>query len=226
MRLIDLFLTMPYIAVAATLAYRYAGRANGWVYLAVILAALAWMPIARVMRGVFLSLREKEYVEAAQGPRCDRPAHHLPASPPQRRGPDHRQRHPYRRHRHPRRDRAVLPRSRHSTAGHVARPARQLRRQQAATDRPWLFYFPGLFIIIIVLTVNFVGDGLRDAFDPDPDQGAGLWRRTRGRHRPTRAMSSTPWRPRATTSKATADRPSRVGGGCWIRLPGTHHCWS
>jgi peptide/nickel transport system permease protein len=38
--------------------------------------------------------------------------------------------------------------------------------QQAATTRPWLFYFPGLVIIVIALTVNFVGDGLRDAFDP------------------------------------------------------------
>jgi peptide/nickel transport system permease protein len=32
--------------------------------------------------------------------------------------------------------------------------------------RPWLFYFPGIFIILIALTVNFIGDGLRDAFDP------------------------------------------------------------
>ena len=38
--------------------------------------------------------------------------------------------------------------------------------QQAATTRPWLFYFPGLFIVLIALTVNFIGDGLRDAFDP------------------------------------------------------------
>jgi peptide/nickel transport system permease protein len=38
--------------------------------------------------------------------------------------------------------------------------------QQAAQTRPWLFYFPGLMIIIIALTINFVGDGLRDAFDP------------------------------------------------------------
>ena len=36
----------------------------------------------------------------------------------------------------------------------------------AALTRPWLFYFPGLFIIVIALTINFVGDGLRDAFDP------------------------------------------------------------
>jgi peptide/nickel transport system permease protein len=31
---------------------------------------------------------------------------------------------------------------------------------------PWLFYFPGLFIILIALAVNFIGDGLRDALDP------------------------------------------------------------
>ena len=35
-----------------------------------------------------------------------------------------------------------------------------------ATTRPWLFYFPGLIIVIIALTINFIGDGLRDAFDP------------------------------------------------------------
>src|SRR3989338_6773062 len=31
---------------------------------------------------------------------------------------------------------------------------------------PWLWIFPGLFILLAVLSVNFVGDGLRDAFDP------------------------------------------------------------
>ncbi len=36
----------------------------------------------------------------------------------------------------------------------------------AVGGRGWLFYFPGLFIILIALTVNFIGDGLRDALDP------------------------------------------------------------
>ena len=40
------------------------------------------------------------------------------------------------------------------------------RYQAASTTRPWLFYIPGVFIVIIALCVNFVGDGLRDAFDP------------------------------------------------------------
>jgi peptide/nickel transport system permease protein len=38
--------------------------------------------------------------------------------------------------------------------------------QAAFSTRPWLFWFPGLFIILICLSINFVGDGLRDAFDP------------------------------------------------------------
>ena len=38
--------------------------------------------------------------------------------------------------------------------------------RSAVETRPWLFYFPGLMIILIALTANFIGDGLRDAFDP------------------------------------------------------------
>jgi peptide/nickel transport system permease protein len=38
--------------------------------------------------------------------------------------------------------------------------------QNAFNTRPWLFWWPGLFIVAIALSVNFIGDGLRDAFDP------------------------------------------------------------
>jgi len=38
--------------------------------------------------------------------------------------------------------------------------------QTASQTRPWLFYWPGIMIISIALSVNFIGDGLRDAFDP------------------------------------------------------------
>jgi ABC-type dipeptide/oligopeptide/nickel transport system permease subunit len=38
--------------------------------------------------------------------------------------------------------------------------------QGAFTTRPWLFVWPGVFIVIIVLCIQFIGDGLRDAFDP------------------------------------------------------------
>jgi peptide/nickel transport system permease protein len=38
--------------------------------------------------------------------------------------------------------------------------------QESFSTRPWLFWYPGIFIIVIALCVNFIGDGLRDAFDP------------------------------------------------------------
>jgi len=38
--------------------------------------------------------------------------------------------------------------------------------QNAFTTRPWLFWWPGMIIVAIALSVNFLGDGLRDAFDP------------------------------------------------------------
>lgn len=38
--------------------------------------------------------------------------------------------------------------------------------QSAFSTRPWLFWWPGLFIVLLALSVNFIGDGLRDAFDP------------------------------------------------------------
>jgi peptide/nickel transport system permease protein len=31
---------------------------------------------------------------------------------------------------------------------------------------PWLWFFPGMMILLTVLSINFVGDGLRDALDP------------------------------------------------------------
>jgi len=41
---------------------------------------------------------------------------------------------------------------------------------QAAETRPWLFYFPGLAILLIVLSINMIGDGIRDAFDPSANR--------------------------------------------------------
>jgi peptide/nickel transport system permease protein len=38
--------------------------------------------------------------------------------------------------------------------------------QASFSVRPWLFWWPGLFIITLALTINLIGDGLRDAFDP------------------------------------------------------------
>jgi len=40
------------------------------------------------------------------------------------------------------------------------------QNESAFQTRPWLFWWPAAFIVILSLLVNFVGDGLRDAFDP------------------------------------------------------------
>jgi peptide/nickel transport system permease protein len=38
--------------------------------------------------------------------------------------------------------------------------------QDSFNFAPWLFWWPGVIIILIALSINFIGDGLRDAFDP------------------------------------------------------------
>ncbi len=166
MRMVDLVLTIPTLAVLLVLSRRVVGSGDGgWFWLAVIIAALVWTPIARIVRAEVLSVREKEFVEAARaaGARNRRiiVRHILPnivgsvivaatltmAA-------------------------AILIETTLSYLGlGVRAPDTSLGRlvadgQTAAQTRPWLFYFPGLVIIVIVLCVNFVGDGLRDAFDP------------------------------------------------------------
>src|SRR5918997_3452695 len=165
MRFTDLVLTIPSIAILAVLAATVTEQAGNWFFIGLVLALLLWVYIARVVRGTFLSLREKEFVEAARA---------LGAS-------DARIMF---RHLLPNATGsiivnatvmvsvAILTETALSYIGlGIKAPDTSLGLlvndgQQAATTRPWLFYFPGLFIVIIALTINFIGDGLRDAFDP------------------------------------------------------------
>ncbi|MGH3329507.1 MAG: ABC transporter permease [Streptomycetales bacterium] len=162
MRVSDLILTLPLIAVAAVLGQNAGGT---WWLVALIIAALQWAYVSRVARGVVLSLREKEFIEAAKA---------LGAS-------DTRI---IFRHLVPNAlgtiivnttilvALAILLETALSFLGFGVRaPDTSLgllvnQAQTAVSTRPWLFYFPGLFIIVIALTINFIGDGLRDAFDP------------------------------------------------------------
>src|SRR3954447_1137010 len=162
MRITDLILTLPLVAVAAMLGHNFGGS---WWLIAFVIAGLYWAYVARVARGVVLSLREKEFVEAARA---------LGAS-------DWRI---ISRHLIPNAlgsvivnatilvALAILLETALSYLGFgVTAPDTSLgllvsESQTALTTRPWLFYFPGLFIIIIALTINFIGDGLRDALDP------------------------------------------------------------
>jgi glutathione transport system permease protein len=162
MRVADLFLTVPAIALAAALGNTTGGS---WWSIALILGGLSAPYVARVVRGVVLSLREQEFVEAARA---------LGAS-------DSRI---ILRHLVPNAFAVVIVNATLLVAGGilaetalsyigfgVRAPDTSLgllitAAQSAVTTRPWLFYFPGIFIILIALTINFIGDGLRDALDP------------------------------------------------------------
>ncbi|WP_026453326.1 ABC transporter permease [Saccharomonospora iraqiensis] len=162
MRVADLVLTLPLLAVAAVLGEVAGGS---WWLIAVVIAGLYWAYVSRVARGVVLSLREKEFIEASKalgaGDLRIIFKHLVPnalgsvivnatilvAI-------------------------AILIETSLSYLGFGVRaPDTSLGllvsdNQTAVSTRPWLFYFPGLFIIVIALTINFIGDGLRDAFDP------------------------------------------------------------
>ncbi|MGH3603577.1 MAG: ABC transporter permease [Pseudonocardiaceae bacterium] len=162
MRIADLVLTLPFLAVAAVLGHNLGGS---WWLIAAVIAGLYWAYVARVARGVVLSLREKEFVEAAKAIGAGDARiifrHLVPnalgsiivnatvlvAI-------------------------AILLETALSYLGFGVRPPDTslgllVSDAQTAVDtRPWLFFFPGVFIIVIALTINFIGDGLRDALDP------------------------------------------------------------
>jgi peptide/nickel transport system permease protein len=163
MRLVDFLQTVPTIIIAAVIG-KAAGKV-GPLYLALFLGILGWTGLARLVRAQFLSLREMEFVDAARvaGASNLRIAfkHILPNAVGQIivsitliiAG-------------------AILTETALSYLGFgVVPPDVSLgllisQYESAFTTRPWLFWWPGFFIISIALCVNFIGDGLRDAFDP------------------------------------------------------------
>jgi glutathione transport system permease protein len=64
MRLTDLVIVVPLLAVLLVLANIFKTQADNWLFIALILAAVLWTFLARLVRGTFLSLREREFVEA------------------------------------------------------------------------------------------------------------------------------------------------------------------
>jgi len=163
MRFTDIIITIPLIVIGSVLGFALGSL--GAALLGVVIGFFAWTTMARLVRGEFLTLREREFVDAARvsGARDRRIIfrHILPnavgiivvnatllmAG-------------------------AILLESALSFLGFgVQSPDTSLGKiisenQAAFSTRPWLFWWPGLFIIAIALCVNFIGDGLRDAFDP------------------------------------------------------------
>jgi ABC-type dipeptide/oligopeptide/nickel transport system permease subunit len=165
MRFTDLVLVVPLLAILLVLSNKFSKQANGWVFVALLLAVLLWTYLARLIRGTFLSLREREFIEAewAIGATDRRVIfrHMIPnaagviavnatltvAN-------------------------AMLIASALSFLGFGIQPPQVdlgsliANGEGDATALPWLFYFPAIFLVLAILSVNFVGDGLRDALDP------------------------------------------------------------
>lgn len=167
MRFTDLIIVIPVIVLGAVVGQIASQHFKGLgvLGLSIVLGLFLWTGLARLVRGEFLTLREREYVDAARvsGARDARIMfrHILPnavgvvivattlimAA-------------------------AILLETGLSYLGFGIRsPDVSLglaisQNQTAFGTRPYLFVWPGVFIVLIALTVNFIGDGLRDAFDP------------------------------------------------------------
>ncbi len=177
MWIVDLLLVLPAILIIAILSPTFRGRT--WLIFVLVLAGFAWMITARIVRGLTLSLREREFVLAAR----------FMGVPPWK---------IIFRHILPNISSlliidatitvgaAILGETGLSYLGFgVQRPDVSLgtliaEGQDSVFTFPWLFLFAAGFLIVAVLSTNLVGDGLRDALDsssfrprrdkPDPQE--------------------------------------------------------
>jgi peptide/nickel transport system permease protein len=173
MRITDLFLSLPQLPLLLLLVYLFRDalkkalgpEAGVFVLVVIVIGGLRWMPVARLVRAQFLSLREKEFVEAARGlgapPLRQVVRHILPNAV----GP------------------VIVAGTIDVAAAIIAESSLSFLGLGFPPDIPtWgriLFdakdnldfaphwaLFPGTAIFLTVLSINYIGDGLRDALDP------------------------------------------------------------
>jgi peptide/nickel transport system permease protein len=179
MRFTDMMLAFPqlFILIILAIALRdlpieaLRGTAFASVMsIVLVIAVLAWMQVARLVRASFLSLKEKEFSEAA---RClgvpngrIMLRHLLPnAMSPIIVAATFRV------------ATSIITESGLSYLGFGVQPptptwGNMLKNAQTMMTRaPWTAIFPGLMIFITVIAINFIGDGLRDALDPYKVEG-------------------------------------------------------
>jgi ABC-type dipeptide/oligopeptide/nickel transport system permease subunit len=162
MRMTDAIIIIPGLILGAVLGRTIGGNA---ISLGILLGLVSWTGLARLVRGEFLALREREFVDAARVAGASNFRiifrHILPnsigivvvnatllMSA------------------------AILTETALSFLGFgITAPDISLGQiisqyNEAFKTRPWLFWWPGFFIVVVALCINFIGDGLRDAFDP------------------------------------------------------------
>jgi peptide/nickel transport system permease protein len=169
----DLFLSLPQLPLLLLLIFLFReplkqmfGLEVGiFILIVVVIGGFRWMPVARLVRAQFFSLREKEFVEAARALGASTTRQVLRHILPNSLGP------------------VIVAASIDVAAAIIAESTLSFLGLGFPPDIPtWgrILYdgrdymdlavhwalFPGLAIFLTVLTINFIGDGLRDALDP------------------------------------------------------------
>lgn len=165
MRFVDMMLSFPRLFLLILSSVLLRDRFPSFLIIVVVLGALSWMHVARLVRGSFLALREREFTEAARAigtrPRHIITRHLLPNSAAPiivaaTLGVAT----------------AIIAESTLSFLGLGIQPptaswGNLLKDAETdMLDAPWVAIFPGLAIFLAVVSINFIGDGLRDALDP------------------------------------------------------------
>ena len=173
MWLTDLFLSLPQLPLLLLIIYLFRDTLKAafgtevgvFILIVLVIGGFRWMPVARLVRAQFFSLREKEFVEAARALGASTTRQVLRHILPNSLGP------------------VIVAATIDVAAAIIAESTLSFLGLGFPPDIPtWgriLFdgrdymdiamhwaLFPGLAIFITVLTINFIGDGLRDALDP------------------------------------------------------------
>lgn len=165
MRIVDLILSVPLLAVLIVLSNVWAREAGSWVLIAIIVGVLSWTYMARLVRADFLSLREREFVEASRALGASNTRIIV-------------------RHLMPNAIATIIVNSTLTVAlaivlestlsflglgiqpPDVSLGLLVSNAQDAATTQWYLFVFPASFLVVLILSIFLIGDGMREAFDP------------------------------------------------------------
>jgi len=171
MRLTDIFLSMPAFLVLILLSAILREvdaplfERNNVLTIAVVIGILSWMTFSRLVRAAFLTIREMDFVTAARCVGASNRRIIVTHILPNAIGPiivEATLGLGY----------AIIEESGLSFLGFGIQPPTPSwgnllsNAQEYLTKYPWLAIFPGLMIFLTIISVNYIGDGLRDAFDP------------------------------------------------------------
>lgn len=176
MRITEAMLNIPEIFLLIVMAKFFGGKipeislmgriySGSVVVIVAIIGLTSWMYLARIVRAEFLSLKENEFILAARAtgtPNAEIIFRHIlpnsiaPIVVSATLGVAN----------------AILAEAYISFLGLGVQPPTATwgnmldGANNYLESAPWLWFFPGLLIMLTVLSINFVGDGLRDALDP------------------------------------------------------------